>query len=441
MKILYISSSVYPIHSSGVSINLKNICDELIKLGHQVYIFALTADKRYKNKSINNYKFKNCNVRLIVNYNTIDDALYNYKVESYNNTKIEYQFLVYLKEISPDIVHFHSIQGLGANLIKLAKLNHYPTILTMHDWWWLYPSQFIYIRKKHNIQDKQKYKKYDSNGNNNSYKDGNYLNFIENRKKYLLNILQNYTDCVICVSDFLKEYLLLNNIKIKLLIVQKNGVEIPKIISSNLKQKNEKIIFGFLGGKSNIKGHNIVINTFNHLNNKKYELKIYGPGIKVEKPLKKLFNYIKNLEIKKLFNKIIEKINRERIQITYQNNIKYMREFRLEDKDKIFQEFDVLIANSLVKESSSLVVREALIRQIPVIISKSGGPEEVIRNNYNGFILENNTSQELYKIINQLDYKIINKWKINIKKNPYNFTCKEQTKKLLKIYNKIIYYK
>ena len=36
----------------------------------------------------------------------------------------------------PDVVHFHSIQALGANLLAVAASHHIPVVLTMHDWWW-----------------------------------------------------------------------------------------------------------------------------------------------------------------------------------------------------------------------------------------------------------------------------------------------------------------
>jgi glycosyltransferase involved in cell wall biosynthesis len=43
----------------------------------------------------------------------------------------------------PDVVHFHSLQGLGFNCLAEATHRHIPTVVTPHDHWWVNPYQFM----------------------------------------------------------------------------------------------------------------------------------------------------------------------------------------------------------------------------------------------------------------------------------------------------------
>jgi glycosyltransferase involved in cell wall biosynthesis len=56
---------------------------------------------------------------------------------------------------------------------------------------------------------------------------------------------------------------------------------------------------------------------------------------------------------------------------------------------------DCLIVPSLMRESYSLVTREALASGIPVIASDSGGPEEVVRPGVNGLVFATGAAQDL----------------------------------------------
>ena len=62
---------------------------------------------------------------------------------NYYNPSINNVFEEFIAEQQPSIVHFHSMQWLGAQLILIAKEFGAKTILTMHDWWWICPRQFL----------------------------------------------------------------------------------------------------------------------------------------------------------------------------------------------------------------------------------------------------------------------------------------------------------
>jgi glycosyltransferase involved in cell wall biosynthesis len=68
------------------------------------------------------------------------------------------------------------------------------------------------------------------------------------------------------------------------------------------------------------------------------------------------------------------------------------------DHDKLreaYQTIDVLIVPSIYLEVFGLVILEALSAGRPVIVSKSGGPEELVSDGVDGFVVERNNSQAM----------------------------------------------
>ena len=61
-----------------------------------------------------------------------------------------------------------------------------------------------------------------------------------------------------------------------------------------------------------------------------------------------------------------------------------------------------IVLNFSVSESFSMVCLEALACSVPVIASKSGGPEEIVRHNVNGILVENRNIDQMAGSIIQL---------------------------------------
>ncbi|NJE77376.1 glycosyltransferase, partial [Thermococcus sp. ES12] len=59
---------------------------------------------------------------------------------TYMNKNAEEIFRRLLKEIKPDIVHFQHLIGISTTLIYIAKEFNIPTVLTLHDYWFMCPN-------------------------------------------------------------------------------------------------------------------------------------------------------------------------------------------------------------------------------------------------------------------------------------------------------------
>jgi len=80
------------------------------------------------------------------------------------------------------------------------------------------------------------------------------------------------------------------------------------------------------------------------------------------------------------------------------------------------------------------VVNESLSAKIPVITSRCGGPEDMIIDGVNGFVVEPNNIGQLADKIE----KILKKREILIDLNPtVYFTFEEHMKKIIELYNQV----
>jgi glycosyltransferase involved in cell wall biosynthesis len=77
--------------------------------------------------------------------------------------------------------------------------------------------------------------------------------------------------------------------------------------------------------------------------------------------------------------------------------------FAHEDLDSIMADHDVLVLPSVMFESSSLVIREALVRRLPVVATESGGPQAVVKDGVNGLLVPPADAGALASAIARLD--------------------------------------
>jgi len=78
----------------------------------------------------------------------------------------------------------------------------------------------------------------------------------------------------------------------------------------------------------------------------------------------------------------------------------------IKDRRKLFEilrESDILVFTSKPGEGLGLTILEAVSQGLPVIATKCGGPEEVIEDGINGYLVDYSTDED---IINQFVEKI-----------------------------------
>lgn len=377
-NLLLVNVAYPPKHFGGSGINMKNVSVSLQNLGYKVFIFT---------GGIQEEEIRENGV-IIYRNNTHKQENSPFSKSNFIRKDLEKRFLNIIKKNNIEIVHFNSIQGLGANLIQLSIQMNVKTFLTMHDFWWICPLLFLKGSQSQTVPFQ--------NHERHCY-EGPYEKKLLKRKQYLFNILREKKLKIISVSESAKKILIYLGLpKAKNYSVVENGI-IPQIFDNHNRSVNKKgkIVFSFLGGVDiTVKGFHLIYNASTHLklNTDNYEIRCYRV---LDHTLKTIFN----------FNSLRKR------------NIKLFGTF---DNSKIYQilsETDCLIVPSQVYETFSMSAREAIYAKKILISSGMGALSEISSPNH--FIFNKNSSQDLAKkmffVINNIDSLRTNNCNIKIR--------------------------
>ena len=305
--------------------------------------------------------------------------------ENFNNPEITGYFKNFLEQTNPDIIHFHALQGLGANLLDIAKKTKALSLIHIHDWWWFCP--YLFLTKL--------------NGELCSTKDlPNSCNCMDNeflikRFRFLKEKLI-LADLRIFVSNFIY-----NSYQHYLPDISNIVLENPVSFLPNSKVKikrNSRIRFSYFGGNSVHKGYSLLKLAVKELRGN-YQITYYG------------------------FNNVYSSFKDKLSALFKKNKERFKPRFTHEELTGIFENTDVVIVPSLAMESYNLVVREALAAGVPVIASKSGGPEEILKDGKTGWLFPRGDHKRLAKIMQNLINcpELIDTVKKNLQKKVLNF--------------------
>ena len=242
-----------------------------------------------------------------------------------------------IKLVQPDIAHIHCIQSMGVGMVDICREAGVKTLVTLHDAWWICPNQFMLdenevFREQWNTEDE--------------------------RSKTIARALSKI-DMLLAPSKYFAE--LHERTLGRDVLVNKNGVTRP--LGQISKRKKDVIRFGYVGGKTKIKGVHLILEAFRKYRFPNTELVVVDNML--------------NVGARSFFESDFDGVERFRIEPAYsQDTIDYF-----------FSEIDVLLFPTQWKESFGLTVREAVLRDVWVIATDAGGVSEDIIDGENGTII------------------------------------------------------
>ena len=207
------------------------------------------------------------------------------------------------------------------------------------------------------------------------------------------------------MSDYLKEYLINQNVSSKNIITVYDGVKVKNLKEENYSKEKNVIMVG------NImpwKGQTFV-KSYKYLKTK--NVKYYLAG--------EIFDNIYFSNISKYFNK----------EIIYLGFI--------DDIMSCIKRYKILVHASQKPEPFGRTIIEAMSLGVPVIASNTGGPKESIKNNITGYHFDSKSPKDLAKKIDSVfknedeTRKVINNALVDIKDV---FNIEISSKKILDIY-------
>ncbi|MFA6025390.1 MAG: glycosyltransferase family 4 protein [Ignavibacteriaceae bacterium] len=220
----------------------------------------------------------------------------------------------------------------------------------------------------------------------------------------LLKTLAKYSDKFICVSKSVAENIqtFIGESSGEKCEVIYNGISLPTGNDEMLKPhiSTDEIRFAIVGSIIQEKGHDRIIEVFSELAKNFPQCRLYVFGEPRDERSSKFFYHMLQDKVESF--KIDDKV--------------FFKGY-IADKDDLYNQIDILINYSIVPESFSMTVIEALARKKIVIASNEGGPSEILQHGVNGFLVEPRNKQALLEMMTNVVTKIKNESMNEIRNN------------------------
>lgn len=391
MKILQVNKYYYP--KGGADKYFLNISKALEKQGHQVAVFAM-QDKDNLSSQYSQYFSKNVSFDKY-SLKTAFKIIYNLEA------KRKFEKLVV--DFKPDIIHYHNIyHQLSPSILSVAKKHRIKSVMHLHDYKLICPNYQLFVNNKP-CQKCKKYKYYNCVLNK-CHKDSYLKSALVALEMYIhhpiLNIYKKNIDHFISPSQFLK------NKFVEFAWDENKFSVLVNPIDDNLLNKHtetEEDYLLYFGRLSKEKGIETLIEACLKT---KQKLKILGTGLDYKsKYSSDLIEFLGFKEGKSL--------------------------------SVIINKAKAVVIPSIWWENMPLNMLEALSLSKIVIASEVGGMPEIIKDKFNGFLFKAGDSDDLARVIRNLDNYDLERIKQEAKTSVKDYTLENNLKQLMSIYSKL----
>ncbi|MFP5257263.1 MAG: glycosyltransferase [Acidimicrobiia bacterium] len=350
MRITFVSAHYPPNFVSGGTLQPQRLARGLRARGHEVRVFAGHLDsKRAPLESWEERDATGLPVRWIVTTPWMDWA----DEENYDNERVTARFTAELAKHPADVVHLHALQTLGVGLVEAAKRSGAATVLTMHDFWWVCARQFL-VDRTHRpcslvvacgdcpCEDGRAH--------------------LDRRAERLAAALQA-ADLVLAPSRSAAEVLRANGVDPRRLEVDENGMDHPTPAAAPKHpphRAGRPVVLRYTGGSNTMKGADVLLDAVHEL----------GPSTR----------------LRVIAHGIEDAVERDGRSVAG-TCLEVAPPYPPDQLDEVLAATDVLLLPSVMRESHSLVTREALLRGVPVLATDTIGPEEVVVDGVNGLVI------------------------------------------------------
>lgn len=345
MRIAHVTCLYPPDHLGGAPQQCAQIVQNQAALGHEVRVFSGRLDP-----GAPMYELKHATLGGIpVTFLNTVDAFDETSGRNWSHPEVEPFFERFLAAWTPEIVHFHSIQSLGASLLPVAQRSGAKVVVTLHDLWWVCERQFCVDRS---------WKPCIPMVTPGSCSCGSGTGELTQRNSYLRSCLQS-ADLMLSPSAALIDRVRSSGLD-GTFELDPNGIDSESIKLVD-RSRGGPLRILFVGGSSGMKGLEVLIAALHQLHDQEldYVCDVYGVDP---------FAFRTTRSLGRL-------------------SARSHKAFRPEKLPEVLANADVLVLPSVMFESSSRIVREALTRGVPVVATETGGPEAVIEPGINGLLV------------------------------------------------------
>lgn len=283
---------------------------------------------------------------------------------NFDNPRAAEAFAAWLEEVRPDVVHVHSLQTLGVGLVEAAHRAGAKVVLTMHDFWWFGSRQFLVD------QDMRPCSLVPECGSC----DCDAAPQLHGRSERLRRALAS-VDLVLAPSASAARVFEANGVDPERLRVNENGLaddQLARLGTSPRPRTGDGTLrLMYAGGEQEMKGFHILTQAVRSIGPRTgLSLDAYGVGDARARDLPSWFHP--------------------------------RPAFVPEELLGVLDEHDVLVLPSVMRESHSILTREALAAGLAVVCTDTLGPEEAVTEGVNGRIVPAGEPDALAEVLQAL---------------------------------------
>jgi glycosyltransferase involved in cell wall biosynthesis len=349
--VVQVSAHYPPNFVSGGTLVPQRIAQQLAERGHEVAVYAGHLDEA--RPPLSTWQETDEHGVLVRWISTTPWTSWSDE-HNFRNDAVAADFAGWLAERRPDVVHLHSLQTLGGELVRLARASGARVVVTMHDFWWVCARQFLVDRDVHPCS--------------------------------------LVVDCGACACQVDHEWLLERNRWLADQLVDADVVLVPSASAAAVLAAN-----GVAGDRLRVAENGVPDVTAVHVEG---EPDASAPGIAggpTDGAVRLMFaggaDPMKGLPV------LLAALDRVRLDVPWEIDLYNVDRpvahprvharpaFAPAQLAAVLAGHDVLVLPSVMRESHSLMTREALGAGLAVICTDSLGPEEVVDEGVNGLVV------------------------------------------------------
>ncbi len=382
MKILLVTEYFYPQSSGGTELYVYNLAKALQNKLYQVEVLSVSNSKQIQS----NYN------GLTVHYIPFNNNFSTHVITGEKPADNLDYFINTVQAINPTIVHFHTLTtSISAFHVEAIKQHGFKTALTSH----IAAATCLRGTLMQNgtkvcdgkiekqkclccyLQNKSVPKPLHQLASAIIRSVGfpETLTKVVDRKQNELLKLKLNLDKLIVVSNWQKAVFKQNNFEEIKTALCRQAIETRKVVT--VKKNQTKLVIGFLGRISAIKGLHILLKALKNISNENFELKIAAIPV-----LEESVYY-----------------QQQKQQVENMTDATWIENLPNEKVSSFLAELDVLCVPSQCLETGPFVVYEALSQSVPVLGSNLGGIKELITEGKNGWLFPHQNTNYLSKLI------------------------------------------
>ena len=371
MRILQVVHGYPPQQRGGVELVTATLAQALVQHGHQVTVFARTADTAAAEFSVQQDAPDTDGVRVVRIVNNLSHASH-FRLE-YDHPFLDEAFLRVLTATRPDVVHVQHVIHLSGSVLRAAAQLGYPVVLSLHDF-------FFACARIHLIDNHSRLCPGPDRGERCIACLHLETTAEEARRRFryfeqILHIPQR----VIVPSRFLAD----RTSDLFPFLEPRLQVLAPGVMPIRQRRRDDRepdrLRALYIGALVPHKGPHLLIQAVRGVPAGSLVVSLYGERA-VDLPV-----YADQLEADAADLPV-------RFCGTYAHN----------ELSTILARHDVLVVPSICEETFSLVTREALQAGLPVIAARRGALPEVIQDGVNGLLFEPENAEDLRRCLERL---------------------------------------